>query len=166
MDAKDFYRENIAFLARRFGDFRHEARFFMAPVPFEVRYDLYVKKKSVPAMTLRPVKAPIPIGALLLCWESCPELFRVRGGKDGETEGMIYSFNGSPLSGANDWSAVSLDTGDTFSGKGDPNFKERCAVLNDAVIQSEEAVEAFVKKKGAAVIPATLEELVDWLKAR
>ena len=78
---------------------------------------------------------------------------------------MVYSFNGSPLSGANDWSAVCLETGELFQGKGDKNFRTRCEALNAAVLQSEEALEEMKKRKGVSdFIPASLQELVEYVK--
>ena len=162
MEAKDFYRDNIALLYRRFGSFRTNARLFMASVPFEVKYELSLKKGGKPFQTIRLVESPIPVGALLLCWETYPELFRVEAG--GKT-GFIYCFNGSPLSGANCWSAVDPETGETFSGVGDRSFRTRCEALNAAVLQSREAVEEMKRRKGCQEFtPASLEELVEYVK--
>lgn len=164
MEAKDFYRDNIALLYRRFGSFRTNARLFMAPVPFEVKYELFLRKGGKPFQTIRLVESPIPVGALLLCWESCPDLFRLEAG--GKT-GFIYSFNGSPLSGANCWSAVDPETGETFSGEGDRSFRTSCEALNAAVLQSREAVEEMKKRKSCQEFtPASLEELVEYVKGR
>ena len=167
MEAFDFYRDNVAFLYRHFGGFKSVAKYFMAPVPFEVKYEFFLKKGRTPFQTIRMVKAPISIGALFLCWETYPELFRVPCGTDGEKTGMVYSFNGSPLSGANDWSAVCLETGEFFQGKGDKNFRTRCEALNAAVLQSEEALEEMKKRKGVSdFTPASLQELVEFVKEK
>ena len=91
MEAFDFYRDNVAFLYRHFGGFKSVAEYFMAPVPFEVKYEFFLKKGRTPFQTIRMVKAPISIGALFLCWETYPELFRVPCGTDGEKTGMVYS---------------------------------------------------------------------------
>lgn len=165
MEAINFYRDNVAFLFRHFDGFKSVANYYMAPVPFEVKYELSLKKGHSPFHTIRLVKAPISIGALFLCWETYPELFRVPCGKDGEKTGMVYSFNGSPLSGANDWSAVCLETGEHFHGNGDKNFRARCEALNAAVIQSEDALEEMKKRKGLSdFTPASLQELVEYVK--
>ena len=164
MEAKDFYRDNVAFLYRHFGSFKDQARFFMAPVPFEVKYELSLKKGGAPIQTIRLVPASIPIGALFLCWDLYPEYFQVT--KDGKT-GYVYSFNGSPLSGANCWSAVVLETGETFSGHGDPHFRIRCQALHDAVIRSRKAVAAFQRESGHGdLTPASLEEIVAFISVR
>lgn len=167
MEAINFYRDNVAFLFRHFDCFKSVAKYFMAPVPFEVKYEFFLKKGRTPFQTIRMVKAPISIGALFLCWETYPELFRVPCGTDGEKTGMVYSFNGSPLSGANDWSAVCLETGEFFQGKGDKNFRTRCEALNAAVLQSEEALEEMKKRKGVSdFTPASLQELVEFVKEK
>ena len=78
---------------------------------------------------------------------------------------MVYFFNGSPLSGENDWSAVCLETGEFFQVKGDKNFRNRCEALNAAVLQREDALEDMKKRKGLSdFTPATLQELVDYVK--
>ena len=167
MEDFNFYRDNVAFLYRHFDGFKSNARFFMSPVPFEVKYEFFLKKGRTPFQTIRMVKAPISIGALFLCWETYPELFRVPCGTDGEKKGMVYSFNGSPLSGANDWSAVCLETGEFFQGKGDKNIRTRCEALNAAVLQSEEALEEMKKRKGGSdFTPASLQELVEFVKEK
>ena len=167
MEDFNFYRDNVAFLYHHFDGFKSVAKYFMAPVPFEVKYDFFLKKGRTPFQTIRMVKAPISIGALFLCWETYPELFRVPCGTDGEKTGMVYSFNGSPLSGANDWSAVCLETGEFYQGKGDKNFRTRCEALNAAVLQSEEALEEMKKRKGMRdFTPASLQELVEFVKEK
>ena len=165
MEDFNFYRDNVAFLYHHFDRFKSVAKYFMVHVPFEVKYDLFLKKGNSPFQTIRMVKTPISIGAMFLCWETYPELFRVPCGKNGEKKGMVYFFNGSPLIGANDWSAVCLETGEFFHGKGDKNFRTRCEALNAAVLQSEEALEDMKKRKGLSdFTPATLQELVDYVK--
>lgn len=167
MEDFNFYRDNVAFLYHHFDGFKSAAKYFMAPVPFEVKYDFFLKKGRTPFQTIRMVKAPISIGALFLCWETYPELFRVPCGTDGEKTGMVYSFNGSPLSGANGWSAVCLETGEFYQGKGDKNFRTRCEALNAAVLQSEEALEEMKKRKGVSdFTPASLQELVEFVKEK
>ena len=163
----NFYRDNVAFLYRHFDGFKSNARFFMSPVPFEVKYEFFLKKGRTPFQTIRMEKAPISIGALFLCWETYPELFRIPCGTDGANTGMVYSFNGSQLSGANDWPAVCLETGEFFQGKGDKNFRTRCEALNAAVLQSEEALEEMKKRKGVSdFTPASLQELVEFVKEK
>lgn len=163
MEEFDFYRENIALLHRHFGAFRRDARYFFTPVPFEVKYELTLSKKGKPLQEIRLVKSPIPIGALFLCWESYPELFTVpcAGGT-----AHVVSFNGSPLSGADCWTAVCLETGETISGSNSGLFRKRCEALNAATVQSGQALEAMKARKGLKDFnPASLEELVDHEKA-
>lgn len=165
MENFDLYRDNVAFLYRHFDDFKSNARYFMTPAPFEVKYEFSFKKGGKPFQTTMLVKSPISIGALFLCWESYPELFMVQFGNATEKSGMIYSFNGSPLSGSNIWSAVCLETGEFFSGNNDRNFRTRCEALNAAVHQSEEALEEMKKRKGTSdFTPAALQELVEYVK--
>lgn len=162
MEAFNFYRDHVAFLYRHFDGFRHIARYFMTPVPFEVRYELSPRRGGPPLNIIRLVKSPITIGALFYCWEQCPELFRVTLG---EKEGMVYSFNGSPFSGMNCYAAVCLETGETFSGRDDRNFRERCRVLDAVVVRSEEALAELQSRGGAkGFAPATLEELAAFVE--
>ncbi len=163
MEEFDFYRENIALLHRHFGSFLRDSRYFFTPVPFEVKYELTLCKKGKNLQEIRLVKSPIPIGALFLCWESYPELFTVpcAGGT-----AHVVSFNGSPLSGADCWTAVCLETGETLSGSNSGLFRKRCEALNAATIQSGQALEAMKARKGLKEFnPASLEELVDHVKA-
>ena len=44
MEDYNFYRDNVAFLYRHFGRFKSNARFFMSPVPFEVKYEFFQGK--------------------------------------------------------------------------------------------------------------------------
>lgn len=162
MEGFDFYRDNVALLYRHFDDFRTSARYFFTPVPFEVKYELFLKKSKKPFQVLRLVKDPITIGALFLCWEQQPDLFRV---SERGKEGFIIAINGSPLTGTEHWLAVDPDNGDVFSGMGGERFRTRCGALNTAVLQSEEALEKIRVGKGLnGFSPATMEELVEYVK--
>lgn len=93
-----------------------------------------------------------------------PGTVRKRHGEIGH-DLFVQRFNGSPLSGANIWSAVCLETGEFFSGNNDRNFRTRCEALNAAIHQSEEALEELKKRKGTSdFTPATLQELVEYVK--
>jgi len=163
MEEFSFYRDNVAKLYRHFDDYKQQARNFMCPLPFEVKYELSTKKGGKPFQTIWMVKSPVCIGALFLAWQHYPELFRVTT-SEGKT-GMIFSFNGSPLSGSNTWSAVDTETGEIFSGTGAPSFMDRCQCLNEAVLQSEEMAEEYRKRKQLPdFVPATLEELVAYVE--
>ena len=70
MEDFNFYRDNVAFLYRHFDGFKSNARFFMSPVPFEVKYELFLSKGRKPFQIIRLVPSPIPIGALSLCWDT------------------------------------------------------------------------------------------------
>jgi len=162
MEESDFYRDNVAYLYRHFDDFKTKARYFMSPLPFEVKYEISTSKRRAPFQTFRLVKAPITLGALFLAWKQYPELFKIE--KDGNT-GMIFSFNGSPLSGQNVWNAVNVETGEIFSGNNAPSFHDRCTCLNDAVIQCEEGIEEYRRiNRIETFSPATLNETVEFVK--
>jgi len=163
MEVSDFLGENVATLYRHFDEFKTKAMYFMTELPFEVKYELTAAKGRKPLMEIRLVHAPIPIGALFLCWQSNPELFRAPCSTP-DKEYLIYSFNGSPLSGANCWSAVCLETGERISGNADRNFRKRCECLDEAVLVSQQMLAEYKKRKGVDVlIPATLEELVEFI---
>lgn len=165
MEDFKLYRDNVAFLFQHFDKFKSNARFFMSPVPFEVKYELFLKKGETPFQTIRMVKSPICIGALFMCWENYPDLFQITCGLNEKQTGMVFSFNGSPLSGTNNWSAVCLENGEVFSGQNDKNFRSRCEALNAAVLQSEGALEEMKKRKKLNdFTPATLQELVEYVK--
>ena len=53
----------------KIGKFSSNARLFMAPVSFEVKYELFLSKGRKPFQIIRLVPSPIPIGALSLCWD-------------------------------------------------------------------------------------------------
>ena len=161
MEEFTFYRDNVAKLYHHFDDYKCRAKYFMSPIPFEVKYELSLSKKAAPFQVIRPVKSPICLGALFLCWQEYPELFEVSS--EGRI-GMIFEFNGSPLSGANSWTAVNLESGEIFSGKNAPRFMERCQCLNEAVLQSEEHLEEGKKAQGITEFtPATLQEVVEFI---
>lgn len=44
MEDFNFYRDNVAFLYRHCDGFKSNVRFFMSPVPFEVKYEFLLKK--------------------------------------------------------------------------------------------------------------------------
>lgn len=67
MEVDNFYCDNVALLYRHFGNFSSNARLFMAPVSFEVKYELFLSKGRKPFQFIRLVSSPIPIGALSLC---------------------------------------------------------------------------------------------------
>ena len=69
MEVDNFYCDNVALLYRHFGNFSSNARLFMAPVSFEVKYELFLSKGRKPFQIIRLVPSPIPIGALSLCWD-------------------------------------------------------------------------------------------------
>lgn len=163
MEDYNFYRDNVAYLFRHFDDFMTKAKYFMTPLPFEVKYELFVSKHKTPIQTFRLVKGPITLGTLFSAWKDYPELFRIT--KEGKT-GMIFSFNGSPHSGLNNWSAVDTESGEVFSGTGAPSFLDRCQCLNDIVLQCEECVEEFKQRNGLDTFTgATLQETVDYIKS-
>ena len=70
MEVDNFYCDNVALLYRHFGNFSSNARLFMAPVSFEVKYELFLSKGRKPFQIIRLVPSPIPIGALSLCWDT------------------------------------------------------------------------------------------------
>lgn len=165
MQGFDLYRDNVALLYRHFDEYKTKSRFFMSPLPFEVRYELYTSRKK-PLTVLNPVQSPIPLGALFLCWEQYPELFRV---ETSIGEAMIFSFNGSPLSGANCYSAVNLKTGEVVQGNNAPSFMKRCAALNGAIGISKEMVKEMCQRKSMnpeEFQPAPLDDVIAFVKER
>lgn len=159
MKGTSLYRDNVALLYRHFEEYKTNSRMFMAILPFEVKYVLCTGRRKE-LMTIRPVRTPIPLGALFLCWQQYPELFTVDtpSGKS-----MIFSFNGSPLSGSNCYSAVNLETGEITEGHNAPRFHERCNVLNAAVAESKKMLAEFCNRKNIPVeefVPATWEDVV------
>lgn len=163
MKGYDLYRDNVAMLFRHFDEYKTSARFFMAPLPFEVKYELFIGRRKS-ATILRPVASPIPLGALMLCWRQYPELFTVDtpSGKS-----MFFSFNGSPLSGSNCYSAVNLETGEITEGHDAPGFHKRCAALNAAVEQSRVLLKEYCGRNNTSpeeFVPASLEEVVDYVR--
>lgn len=70
MEVYNFYCDNVALLYRHFGNFSSNARLFMAPVSFEVKYELFLSKGRKPFQIIRLVPFSIPIGALSLCWDT------------------------------------------------------------------------------------------------
>ena len=163
MQGFDLYRDNVALLYRHFDEYKTKSRFFMSPLPFEVRYELYTSRKK-PLTVLNPVQSPIPLGALFLCWEQYPELFRV---ETSIGEAMIFSFNGSPLSGANCYSAVNLKTGEVVQGNNAPSFMKRCAALNGAIGISKQIVKEMCQRKSMnpeEFQPAPLDDVIAFVK--
>ena len=159
-----FWRGNAARLFRRFGEFRNNPGLFMSPLPFEVKYTLSRGRHGKTLMELELVHGPIPVGALFLCWEQCPDLFTVPCGPDGTGRAYILSFSGSPLSGSNTWTAVCPETGETVEGSNAPHFMKRCAALDAAVSQCREALGEYIRRKGLTGFePASLRETVAWL---
>lgn len=153
MDKNEFYKQNVGFLFKNFDKFKEIGEYFMVPVPFEVKYEMSLKKRNEPFYSIEMVHNPITIGALFLAWNQYPELFKI---EDGKKSGMIYSFNGSPLTGSNCWSAVNIETGENFSGKNALNFRARCACLNEAVKYGQQLFEN--------IEPKSMEELVEFVK--
>lgn len=163
MQGFDLYRDNVALLYRHFDEYKTKSRFFMSPLPFEVRYELSIGRKK-PITVLNPVQTPIPLGALFLCWEQYPELFKV---ETSIGEAMIFSFNGSPLSGANCYSAVNLKTGEVLQGNNAPGFMKRCAALNGAIDISNEMVKEMCLRKNMnpdEFQPAPLDDVIGFVK--
>ena len=163
MKGFDLYRDNVALLYRHFDEYRTQSQYFMAPLPFEVRYSLSIGRKEQ-LMVLQPVKSPIPLGALFLCWENNPELFRV---STPSGDAMIFSFNGSPLSGSNSWSAVNLGTGEVIQGLNTPGFLKRCSALSEAMAYADRLLSEMLERKHMDpedFSPATLEEVVEFVK--
>ena len=159
----DLYRDNVAFLYRHFNEYKTKSRFFMSSLPFEVRYELSIGRKK-PLTVLNPVQSPIPLGALFLCWQQYPELFKV---ETSNGEAMIFSFNGSPLSGANSYSAVNLKTEEIIQGNNAPGFMKRCAALNGAIDISKEMVKEMCQREGMNpedFLPASLEDVIGFAR--
>ena len=48
MEVDNFYCDNVALLYRHFGNFSSNVRLFMAPVSFEVKYELFLSKGRKP----------------------------------------------------------------------------------------------------------------------
>ncbi|MCQ2172712.1 MAG: hypothetical protein MJZ17_08200 [Bacteroidales bacterium] len=164
MKGYDLYRDNVALLYRRFGEYRTHSRYFFSPLPFEVKYELF-SGRSKRLMDIRSVRVPIPLGALFLCWEQYPDLFRVATPSG---DAMIFSFNGSPLSGANSYSAVNLETGEVFQGNNAPGFLNRCKCLDSAIETVELGLEQMCERKGvprAEFSSASIEETVEYVRA-
>ena len=164
MKGHDLYSDNLALLYRHFGEYRTKSQYFMTPLPFEVRYELSTGRRKQ-LMVLRPVKSPIPLGALFLCWDNSPELFRV---STPSGDAMIFSFNGSPLSGANCWSAVNLETGEIIQGDNAPKFMDRCRCLDSAVRTAGGMLDEMCSRKGIdrkEFKPSTLEETVRFVQS-
>lgn len=46
MKGYDLYRDNVAMLFRHFDEYKTQARFFMVPLPFEVKYELFIGRRS------------------------------------------------------------------------------------------------------------------------
>lgn len=153
MEGYEFYKQNVGFLFKNFDKFREIGEYFMVPIPFEVKYEMTLKKNQEPFYSVELVRNPITIGALFLAWEQYPELFKV---EDGEKSGMIYSFNGSPMSSSNCWSAVDIETGNDFSGKNAPSFRARCACLDEAV--------KYGQSLFGDIRPKTMDELVEFVR--
>lgn len=163
MEEFEIYRDNVAMLYRRFDEYKTRARMFMAPAPFEVKYDVSLRQGKKTLMSLAPVKSPIPIGALFLCWQQFPGLFTV---ETPSGKAMIFSFNGSPLSGSNVYSAVVLETGEIVNGKNAPRFGERCQALDAAVRQSDAFLADMCRRNGMTpeeFVPARVGEVVQLL---
>lgn len=163
MQGFDLYRDNVALLYRHFDEYKTKSRFFMSPLPFEVRYELSIERKKT-LTVLNPVQSPIPLGALFLGWRQYPELFKI---ETANGEAMIFSFNGSPLSGANCYSAVNLKTGEIVQGNNAPGFMKRCAALNDAINITKEMVKEMCQRKSMnpkEFQPAPLEEVIEFVR--
>ena len=164
MKGFDLYRDNVALLYRRFGEYRTHSKYFFSPLPFEVKYELFAGRNRR-LMEIRPVRVPIPLGALFLCWEQYPDLFRVATPSG---DAMIFSFNGSPLSGSNSYWAVNLKTGEVIQGNGAPGFLNRCRCLDSAIETVEQGLEQFCAKKGISrdeFHPASIEETVEYVRS-
>lgn len=165
MQGFDLYRDNVALLYRHFDEYKTKSRFFMSPLPFEVRYELSIERKKT-LTVLNPVQSPIPLGALFLGWRQYPELFKI---ETANGEAMIFSFNGSPLSGANCYSAVNLKTGEVVQGNNAPSFMKRCAALNGAIGISKEMVKEMCQRKSMnpeEFHPAPLDDVIAFVKER
>lgn len=161
MEAFNFYGENVANFYRHFDEFKTQARYFLTPLPFEVKYVLSTAERKSHLIDIPLVQAPIPIGALFLCWQNRPDLFLAPGSTP-EKKYFIYSFNGSPFSGANCWDAVCLETGERVSGKDDKRFLKRCACLDEAIRWTNQALADYKRRKKVdVVLPATLEDLAE-----
>lgn len=164
MKGFDLYRDNVALLYRRFGEYRTHTKYFFAPLPFEVKYKLYARRK-MRLMEIQSVRGPIPLGALFLCWEQYPDLFKVATPSG---DAMIFSFNGSPLSGANSYSAVNLETGELIQGNGAPGFLNRCRCLDSAIETVEQGLEQLCKRDEISrdeFHPASIEETVEYVRS-
>lgn len=163
MKGTSLYRDNVALLYRHFDEYKTRAKKFFAPLPFEVKYVLTTGRRKE-MMTLRPVRTPIPLGALFLCWRQYPELFRV-GDSDGNV--MIFSFNGSPLSGINSFAAVNLETGEITVGENAPRFMDRCRALDCAIEMSNKMLKELCDGANMKVedfVPNSLEDVIDFVK--
>lgn len=162
MKGNSLYRDNVAILYRHFDEYKTRAKKFFAHLPFEVKYVLTTGRRKE-LMTLRPVRTPIPLGALFMCWQQYPELFRV-GDSDGNM--MIFSFNGSPLSGNNSYAAVDLETGEITEGENAPRFMDRCRALDSAIETSNKMLKDLCDGSNMKVedfVPNTLEEVIEFV---
>lgn len=136
-----FYRDNVAILCRYRDEILSNPQEYYSQLPFEIKYS--IRGKHVSGEIL-PVESPIYLGSLIRAWMEYPELFtkKCSSGQCSEGTSYIFWFNGSPLSGNNEYSCVCGDCGAVVQGASDRNFLKRCNAL-DSILKEDRVRKSF-----------------------
>ena len=152
LDTKLFYQNTVEIYAR-FNDWKDNDRFYFTPLYMEMTY-------SCAGWVAEMAPDPVWLGSFMSAVRNNPELFQFKCPECGKTV-FPYRTVGSPLSGR-----VDLEGMCSCGWHGDESvsgWKVRATALRDQ-LASDAFRHGKYKLLHPAAKPATVQELLDWMK--